>query len=217
MTGDRDTIDPVNHGTGEFQYHQVDLELPGVGMPFRLERYYRSRIAYNGPLGFNWTHSYHQTLEVSSTDCGTTVYTWQTGQGAAIRFERNTFGGFDSRPASPFKLVEGQDGRYVESQDGIRRYFDTWGLLSEIRDLNTNKMIFAWQRTIGGPGEGMIDAKVMTVTDTLGHTINFVYGSDGKLDSVQVPELFVSAHYEIDALGDLVSATNMGGIQGNRI
>lgn len=38
------------------------MRLAGAVMPFELSVKYRSRITYDGPLGWNWSHSYDQKL-----------------------------------------------------------------------------------------------------------------------------------------------------------
>jgi RHS repeat-associated protein len=60
--------DPVLLASGQFDLRVVDVELASVGMPLRFERVYRSGPRYFGPLGFNWDHTYNQSLRLLARD-----------------------------------------------------------------------------------------------------------------------------------------------------
>lgn len=53
-------------------------------MPFELSVKYRSRITYDGPLGWNWSHSYDQKLvadeygRMTYVDGGLQNFTFET-------------------------------------------------------------------------------------------------------------------------------------------
>lgn len=55
-------FDPVLLHNGEFYHRVVDVVIPARGIPLRMERVYRSRHDFSGPLGRNWTHNYHERL-----------------------------------------------------------------------------------------------------------------------------------------------------------
>ncbi len=56
--------DPVNLFNGSFVYSATDCYLNGAGMDFAFARTYSQLALYNGPLGFNWDHSYNLWLRV---------------------------------------------------------------------------------------------------------------------------------------------------------
>ncbi len=47
---------------GEFTYRATDLQVLGAGMDFAFRRLYRNQVAYSGPLGANWDHSFNIRL-----------------------------------------------------------------------------------------------------------------------------------------------------------
>ncbi|MCU0694115.1 MAG: DUF6531 domain-containing protein, partial [Polyangiaceae bacterium] len=60
----RADADPVALRTGEFVHQTVDLEVLGGQIPFGLVRTYRSRRAYDGPLGESWDHSLNMRVHL---------------------------------------------------------------------------------------------------------------------------------------------------------
>jgi len=54
--------DPIILGTGEFERQVSDFTISGAGIDFMFRRVYRSGVAFNGPLGMNWDHSYNILL-----------------------------------------------------------------------------------------------------------------------------------------------------------
>ena len=82
-------LDPINIANGEFFTQQTDLSFPGRGISYQHLRTYRSRIRYDGPLGFGWDHSYNQRLLPASEACGVEEMIWSTGEGTAVRFVRS--------------------------------------------------------------------------------------------------------------------------------
>ena len=50
--------EPVDAATGRVYHTNVDFELPGP-IPVVWERTYYSDAAVDGPLGYNWHHSYN--------------------------------------------------------------------------------------------------------------------------------------------------------------
>ena len=49
--------------SGEEHFERTDLAIPGRGdIHFVLRRSYRSKLDYDGPLGFGWDYSYNEAL-----------------------------------------------------------------------------------------------------------------------------------------------------------
>ena len=72
---------------GEFVHKPVDLQVVAFGLPLTLQRTYRSRVDFDGPLGPAWDHSLN--LRLFETDdeaiCATEVVV-SLGDLAPLRF-----------------------------------------------------------------------------------------------------------------------------------
>ena len=60
--------DPIEMFSGQFVYEADDLVVKGAGMDFRFHRVYRSQVAYLGPLGPCWDHSYNLWIRETGDD-----------------------------------------------------------------------------------------------------------------------------------------------------
>lgn len=196
--------DPVLPGTGEFVYTKVDIDLPGIGIAFRLLRTYRSRWSYEGPIGSGWTHSFDQRLFEEVSGCGESTVNWSTGLGSVVRFRQGTDGHYRTESSTPFVLVERLGKREVVSPDGIRRVFGTDGFLEAIIDLNGNQLVFTWQ-------SGFQDMVLTRVTDTLNRQFTFAYRG-AYLDNISEPSLGTLVRFTVDSEGDLVTVTDRAGV-----
>jgi hypothetical protein len=47
---------------GQFVHEVEDMRIEGAGISFVFTRTYKNQVAYDGPLGFNWDHSYNLRL-----------------------------------------------------------------------------------------------------------------------------------------------------------
>ena len=84
--------DPVNMVTGNLLHEEVDFSFPSSYIPFEFKRTYNSANSdIDGPLGYGWTHTYNQTLEILgdvSGGTGTiTGFLWVDGNGSKRLFE----------------------------------------------------------------------------------------------------------------------------------
>lgn len=52
----------ISAHSGDLLQTETDLKIPVRGMDFEFTRTYRSRITFDGPLGFNWDHNYNKRL-----------------------------------------------------------------------------------------------------------------------------------------------------------
>ncbi|MCC7385599.1 MAG: hypothetical protein IT384_27370 [Deltaproteobacteria bacterium] len=207
---DNERSDPIHPGTGEFRYHHVDLRIEGVGLPFVFERVYRSRWSYNGPLGHGWTHSYDQKLVFEARQCGGAA-AWMSGDGGVVRFSSDNGRRWQAERGLPYLLrPDGSSGWRVIHPDGVESAFDRDGKLSEIRDLNGNRIRFVWSSVFA------IDSTdrayvLKTAFDTTGRRIDFDYDTRGYLTSLRVGALSARVSFAIDPLGDLVGVTDLDG------
>jgi len=58
--------DPIMLFNGQFVHDVTDLTINGAGIDFVFTRTYKNQVAFNGPLGFNWTHNFHIWLRVAN-------------------------------------------------------------------------------------------------------------------------------------------------------
>ncbi|MBK8012197.1 MAG: hypothetical protein IPK13_12685 [Deltaproteobacteria bacterium] len=211
--------DPVDPATGEFRRTSIDFMLSGVGLPVVFKRVYRSRWAYDGPLGHGWTHSFDERLLVSTAgrdaaaptaECGPRTVRWFSGDGGSLEF-RASATGWRSFPQTDFLLAEARDGGWtIVMPDGIRRRFDKRGLLFDVEDLNHNRLQYRWAYRRFDDGAGV--SAVSEVTDTVGRRIVFSYDGAGYLQTVSVPSIGISLRYAVSSAGELVSVTNAAGV-----
>lgn len=54
--------DPVTLSNGESTYTNTFFRIPNRGMDYELTLTNRSRVNYNGPIGYNWDHTYNRFL-----------------------------------------------------------------------------------------------------------------------------------------------------------
>src|SRR5439155_1949667 len=54
--------EPVMMFNGQFVHESDDIRINGAGIDFVFKRTYKNQVTYNGPLGFNWDHSYNLWL-----------------------------------------------------------------------------------------------------------------------------------------------------------
>lgn len=193
--------DPVNTATGNYIYQGRDLDIPGIGLPFRFDRSYNSRAASAAgasatPLGYGWTHSYHIRLTFDSA--GNATLHW--GDGRTETHAPDGQGGYIPQYGLFDTFTDNGDGSYSLLQRDRTRYdFDGSGRLTAIADRNDNTLSLSY---VGG--------RLDMIVDTAGRTIEFDYDGAGRLIRITDP-IGRSVDYTYDANGDLIAATDPNG------
>ena len=191
-------VKPVNNSepvgsNGEFTVDETDLALPGFGIPFVFERHYRSGIDFQTPLGYGWNHTFGRRLiEINggsysggASNCSMQqddiIYLDDRMNRIRFVYQSRTATGIDQyASAAPGPtLTLSVDQRNAQSPwlltdtNGIRYRFDrVYGTLSAIEGVSgTHSLIVAWDRT----SWAALGGKPISVTDTNGKTIYFVY------------------------------------------
>ncbi len=184
--------------SGEFLHEQVDFELPGrAGSAVEWRRTYRSRLVHDGPLGFGWTHSYHDILKDG------TLAIQRVGPSGELEVFNLFFGVFRSgyqelsrEPDGSFLLLSptGEKRTYsVPNSSGISRLtsiqdrrgstilltYDSQERLSTITDTFGRTTTLSHYAT----------NRIKDVTDPSGRTWTYRYNHDGTLRSVTVPDI----------------------------
>lgn len=81
----RKVADPVYLNNLEFLWSMAPLEIPGQGMPYRLECFYRSRIAFHGPFGQGWESNVNMRVVPHPTEADQVIFYDGTGRGDSVR------------------------------------------------------------------------------------------------------------------------------------
>jgi RHS repeat-associated protein len=180
---------------GEFQLSVTDLEIPGRGFPFRLERTYRSkRDSLGSPLGMGWHLSLdeylHAGIWVDEYGDGHSAIQWTMGNGWRELWvnvdgtDYQPFGGFFGKIRSL-----GDGGYQIRYSDGTVKTFGlamarppengpVW-VLTRLEDRNGNALSIRFRQPAGSTTQ-LID----TITDTLGRNITFAYDGADRLIAV---------------------------------
>ncbi|MFJ3539051.1 FG-GAP-like repeat-containing protein [Streptomyces sp. NPDC090109] len=164
--------DPVNTATGIFYDRNTDAALSGVGVPFRLERTYRSDSSAVGLLGRGWSTAFDSKL---TTVSGSTA-TLQEGDGARVVFKEQA-GTYTAPAASNLKLAKSGTNYILTSRDLTRRTYNASGQLLSILDRSGQGLTLTYA---GG--------RLASVSDALGRTVEFTLDTAGLLTSVKLPD-----------------------------
>jgi RHS repeat-associated protein len=202
--------DPVSVVTGNLQHTEVDLTIPARGgSGLQLKRSYNSRLAYPGPLGYGWVHTYDQHLRFAPGDAGTADdrIVFVDDDGNETPFEDPSPGSavFLDGPDSYHSTLERKsDGTFeLVTKEGIVFRFGVMSAdranLASIQDRNLNTTTLTY-----------VDDKLSTVSDPADRGfLTFSYASDGAggtntsvTDWSSPPRTW---RYRVDAAGDLIS------------
>lgn len=187
--------EPVNTLTGAYYTSVTDLILPGRGLDFAFRRDYSSALTASGPLGPGWVHSYDARLTFEPEG----VVYFHSETGAIIPFFDDGTGGFYPAAGVLSKLTPISGGYSVTRPDQVTYRFDTAGLLTSIRDRNSNQLTLTY--TAG---------QLTRITDTVGRFIDLTYDGSGRLATLSGPPSR-TVIYGYDLSGRLSTVTDMRG------
>lgn len=207
--------DPVILASGCFYLQVSDLAAAGLGLGFDFVRTYLHQTRYNGPLGFNWDHSYNLWLRerqvtdpfgVTSNvvyrsngmlraDAYRQVTSGDTGSLAPLADVRDAV--FEGPPGF-FDRLEKVGGRYVlETSAGVRIHYGEHLYVERIVDNNGNTMHFHYDddtllRTVVDPlGKAFhlqYDPRnrLIALRDDYGRELRYFYSDNGDLEEVDL-------------------------------
>jgi RHS repeat-associated protein len=184
--------DPVHAGLGNYIYSKYLFSFPGKGLPFNLEMNYNSLDnAYNGPLGFGWTHTFNVVLTPPVPPSTDVTIKWGDGH-------EDTFRDDGSGKFIPFNcnttvtLTKPDAGHYLATLYNKNTYlFDSSGRLLTISDLNGNQISLTHS------------TRLDRITDTAGRQIDFIY-SGGRLSAIASPlKSGNTVSFQYDGAGNL--------------
>lgn len=205
--------DSVYLHSGEYYLAAADLEVPGRGFSWKLERRYRSGVRFDGPLGHNWDFNYNRKLvEASTANLAVVQAEFPAAQaGDVVRvdgytradlYRRSPDGTYAAPTGYYTRLTKATDGTYAEMDRSATRVDyaapDVSGVarMTALVDRNANTMRFTYDAA----------GRLVRVHDTLGRPIDYRYDAEGRVTDV---EDFAgrSVRFVYDARGDLVSVT----------
>ena len=161
--------DPIQAASGRFRDRAVDVTLPGLGIPFVLERAYNSEDVNVGPFGRGWAFSYGIRLEFPAN--GTIVFVAEDGQRIGFDAPNVT----DARYRS--ELLTAPNGYKVIRRDQSAYYFSSTGRLTSLVDRNGIGLTF----TYGANG-------LSSITDGSGRTIDVTTNIDKLITHIELPD-----------------------------
>ncbi|MGH2784089.1 MAG: DUF6531 domain-containing protein [Actinomycetota bacterium] len=166
--------DPVNTATGSFTHAEQDVELPGIGMPFRFDRTYNSADATTGSLGRGWTHAFAASLATLPNG----DMRLRAGNGQQLLFTRLADGSFVDPSGGRATLVAVAEGYEATRHDQTAYRFDSSGRLVEVRDRSGNAQTLAYNT----------DGRLSLVTDSADREIDLSYTAAGLLNAIDLPD-----------------------------
>ncbi len=184
--------------SGEEVLTATDLLIPGrAGLDFRMERTYRSRLDFNGPIGFGWNFTYNEALFFEPN--GNVVR--YTGRSHEATWTRQDDGTYTAPPGYFGMLARDLDGIFVLTEpDGFQRLYREDGRVICHQDRFNNRILFDYDPR----------GNLHRVVDVFGREIEFTFETQGDgIDRLTRVEDFLGRqiHYQYDANGDLVSVT----------
>ena len=191
--------DPVALNNLEMICSNIDMEIAGRGISYRFERYYKSRVNFNGPIGQGWDHSYNMRL-VQNPGVDTEVILYHRMRGDAYQVLSD---GSILSPQTHFnKIVKDDAGFFFlrEANGTIYKFFPfddperRAGKLASITTRCGNALTMTYN------DKGLLD----TVFDSLSRPIKHEYDDNNRI--VKITD-FVSREvvYTYNDLGQLVS------------
>lgn len=165
--------DPVNSAIGAFLATATDLELPGLGVPFRFRRSYTSADTTVGRLGPGWVDSLGAALTIDPN--GNVIVRGEDGQQLVYTRQPDLSYRGAAGARSTLRAVMG--GYELTRLDQVRYRFDSSGRLTSMRDRNAHGLSLAY-----------IDGRLTSVTDAAGRLHTFSYNDAGLLAGIQLSD-----------------------------
>ncbi|GJM23449.1 MAG: hypothetical protein DHS20C15_33640 [Planctomycetota bacterium] len=215
-----DEPDPLDLVTGGFGLSERDLYIPGTGLDFEVNRYYRSENGTEGPFGRRWDSPL--LMRVRWTQIGDDLF-FYNGQNRRDRFTKASTTVFSiAYDAAPGMSYRAQSNKHpltgvwthtLTSRDGVTYLFElestdaAWPhygnyQLTRIEDPHGQALQFVY--------DAQTSSQLIEIIDTLGRSAVVSWHSSGpgsgKIASITDPS-GATVSYAYDVAGDLVGVT----------
>jgi len=193
---------PVKCATGNFFEAQGDFAIAGRGVGLDLTRTYNAQDAASaaaaGPLGYGWSFSFGERLEIDSGSGGVSVH---HADGQVARFSRRADGSYAAERLIQSSLEKKGDGSYTYTLPDQRTFaFNAAGRLTAKADRNSNQTKLAYD------GSGRLGS----VTDPAGRKLSLDYNPDGTVKQASDPA-GQTVRYGYDGDKNLTDVTDVAG------
>jgi RHS repeat-associated protein len=195
------SVGSVSIASGAFSHGNVDLSIPGKGIPLEFGRYYSAAPTLNratefAPIGYGWTHSYAIRLTFPESDKVTVHFPTSNTTFAKVN---NVY---TPPPGVYHTLVKNGDNTYtLTTKEDIDYNFSSAGKLTSIVDRNGYTTSLTYDGTTG---------KLTTVTDAASRTLSFSY-TNGRVSEIEDPIGRTVEFGYNSSTGDLTSVTDVKG------
>ncbi|MCL5060921.1 MAG: DUF6531 domain-containing protein [Candidatus Thermoplasmatota archaeon] len=212
--------------TGNLIHSERDIAIKGRGgLPLVFERWYNSKGAKDGPLGYGWTHSFNHSLRFYGVESGVAKLSWTDGTGgerffstadhasgnvnvgAAFSGSAGIYATLERLTGGTYRLTERSGMQYVfESVDATATDTQQKSRLLSITDRNGNALTLAYSATCGN--------NLCSVTDSLNRALTFGY-TNSRITQIQ-DFSGRTWQYFYDGNGDLTSFKNPLAVAGSQ-
>ena len=201
--------DPIQTGTGTYQYSHKDFSLPTVDGSINYTRFYNSvNNTLNSPMGYGWSHSYNYYIDIQRDAATQTDTVW------SLHYPDGHFADFiplaaanpGTYPRLSFALYSGtldslamvNSNKFIlYTKDNRQYHFNASGQLTQITDLNNNTTTINRSgnniTSIVGQGGRTLTlaytgSLISSVTEPGNRKCSFTYDANGNLTNVQDPK-----------------------------
>jgi RHS repeat-associated protein len=215
--GSNYVADPVNSATGNFMQHATDLTTPPGVLGMSWARTYNSVAMSTSDLGWGWTHSFSDTLQLSGTSL-----TFTESSGRQTTFTKDVNGVWQHPAGADASVTTQANGLFTLSwADGSAWDFDLYGSLAKLTFWNGQTVTL--QRDAAGLPTLVTSSTGATLTPTYtagrltsvatndGRTVSYTYDTGNNLATAVLPGT-VTTTYVNDPSGLLMSVKDPTGV-----
>ena len=190
----------VNADTGGLHLEFADLTAKALGWNLRIDRSYNSGLrTQDGLLGYGWTLGYDTRIVEPTAG----IANWYDWDGSVLTF-RDSGSAWVAPPGVDAKLTK--SGNFtLWFKDGSRYAFNAIGRVATMTDRNGNDLTLTW--TAYAP------LQLTRVADDSGKQLNFTYRTYGPVARIQTvtDPIGRTIQYDYDGNGDLRTVTDAMG------
>jgi RHS repeat-associated protein len=179
----------INFGTGNKYHTETDVSFSGPVNSLTFERTYNSQSTEIGILGYGWSISFGEKLELGSLPVKIILV---QADGRHVHFADDGAGSWINETGKIHTIIPTPEGYQLTMLDGATKLYDSAGKLTEKRDSNNNSIYFDYN----------IENKLESISDDFGHSVTLSYNqTSGYLQTLSTP--IGNFTYEQDLFGNL--------------